>query len=98
MLTANGATSSAPGPMAFEAIGTFQFTPPAKFDGKKDNFEEFALKLKSYARLMDPGDAQAFKVIEDSPDTVITDAAFIDEDNDLTLALIKVAGQFSGLW
>ena len=55
MLTANRATSSAPGPMAFEAIGTFQFTPPAKFDGKKENVEEFAFKLRAYIFLVEFG-------------------------------------------
>ena len=35
----DGAASSTPSPLAFDAIGPFQFTPPDKFDGKKENFE-----------------------------------------------------------
>ena len=46
MTTVNGAASA--GPLAFDAIGQFQFTPPDKFDGKKENFEESAFKLEAY--------------------------------------------------
>ena len=28
-----------------DAVGPCQFTPPDKFDGKQDNFAEFAFKL-----------------------------------------------------
>ena len=42
-----GAASSAPGSLAFDAIGPFEFTPPDKFDGKKENFEECAFKLNA---------------------------------------------------
>ena len=34
--------------MAFDAIGPFPFTPPKELDGKNENFEEYAFKLRAY--------------------------------------------------
>ena len=53
MTTASGTASSAERPVAFDAIGPSQFTPPDKVDGKNENFEEFAFKLKEHVFLMD---------------------------------------------
>ena len=61
MTTMNCVASSAPGPLASKAIGPFQFTPPDKFDGNKDNFKEIAFKLKAYSFLLNPGYVQTFK-------------------------------------
>ena len=79
--------------MEFDAIGPFQFTPPDKSDGKQDNFEEFAFKLKAYVFLMNPGYVKPVREIEDSPETEITDAAFLDEADDPKPALMNMAGQ-----
>ena len=62
MTSANAATSSTVSPLAFDAIGPFQFTPPDKFDGKKENFEEFAFKLKACTFLLYTGYVKAFRV------------------------------------
>ena len=82
MITMTGVASSTPSPLAFDAIGPFQFTPPDKFDGKKENFEEFAFKLKPDLYLMDPGYMTASREIEDNPDKDITDESFVEEDGD----------------
>ena len=42
---------------------------------------------------MDSGYVKAFRELEDSPETEITDAAFLDEADDPKLALMKMAGQ-----
>ena len=55
MTTVNGAARSTPSPLAFDAIGPFQSTPADKFEGKIENFEGFAFKLKNaHVFLMDP--------------------------------------------
>ena len=73
-------------------LDNFSRQPPDKFDGKKDNFEEFSFKLKADLLLMGPGYAKAFKELEDSPDTEITDAASLDAEGDPKPALINQTG------
>ena len=38
----------------FNQVGPFQFQPPKEFSGKREDFEEFAFKLKSYLCLINP--------------------------------------------
>ena len=97
MTTVNGAASSAPGSLAFDAIGPFQSTPPDKFDGKKENFEEFAFKFKAWFFLMVPGYVNAFREPGGSPDAEITDAAFIDEKMIRYLHGLRWQDNYSGL-
>ena len=50
----------------------FQFAPPASFSGKKEDFEEFAFKLKAYLALMDVTYFNDLEAIESRPDTVFS--------------------------
>ena len=42
-------------PLAFDAIGPLKITPPKELDGKKENFEDFAFKLRAYLFVMGSG-------------------------------------------
>ena len=50
MATASGAKRP---PLAFDAKGPCQFAPPKEFDGGRENFVEFAVKLLPYLFLRD---------------------------------------------
>ena len=90
MASTLGPTSSSRGPpTAFDAIGQFRFTPREDFDGRKDNFEEFAFTLKSYRFLMDAGYEKALKSAEAISDMEVTDSDFIDESGNPRTALLK---------
>ena len=66
--------------MAFDAIVPFKLTPPEKFDGNNDNFEEFTFKLRAYLFLADPSYETTFQTMRKQRHTTFPYADFNDED------------------
>ena len=69
----------------------FQFAPPASFSGKKEDFEEFAFKLKAYLALMDVTYLNDLEAIESRPDTEIDDETFKNPDGTYKQDLVDKA-------
>ena len=78
---------------SFGASGPFHFSPPKEFSGKKEDFEEFAFKLKAYLCLMDAEYQNDLQAIDSNPDRPITDANFIDQNGNPKAELIQRATQ-----
>ena len=68
--------------MALNITGPWQFNPPKEFSGKKEDFEEFAFKLKAYLSIMNSDYAEDLRRIEENMDTEIIDAHFNDASGD----------------
>ena len=73
--SASAMTSGTPG---FTASGPFPFMPPTSFNGKREDFEEFAFKMKAYLQLMDTQYANIFSDIEENLNTEITEERLTD--------------------
>ena len=54
-------------------LGSTTFPPPKEFTGKKEQFDEFCYKLRAYMNLINTGNSQIFKMIEDDPTHIIHD-------------------------
>ena len=65
---------------SFTSGGPWQFTPPKDFTGKKEDFEEFAFKLKAYLCIMNPQFGIDLQKIEENGDTDIVEDHFNDSD------------------
>ena len=91
MTTTNGVASSALGPSKpLDHVSSHRQTSSLV---RRKSLKSSLFKLKSFLLLMHPGYANAFREIEDSPETEITDAAFLDEADDPKPALMNMAGQ-----
>ena len=70
----------------FDQVGPFQFQPPKEFSGKREDFEEFVFKLKSYLCLINPKYLIHLQALQDR-EQELTAADFQDargqEDNEL---------------
>ncbi len=73
------ATHEVSPPRAFTNRGPFNFSPPDRFSGKKEDWEEFAFKLKAYLGLMEPKYFEELQVVEDHVDVELLDDMFRDE-------------------
>ena len=69
----------------------FQFAPPASFSGKKEDFEEFAFKLKAHLALMAVTYLNDLEAIESHPDTEIDDDTFKNTDGTYKQDLVDKA-------
>ena len=92
------ASSAAARPsVIFDSLGPLQFTPPKEFDGDKENFEEFAFKLRACLFLMEGGYEKVCRTIEDNPDREDLDFDCINEEGDAEPELQRIAGQNQSL-
>jgi len=70
----------------FNQVGPFQFQPPKEFSGKREDFEKFVFKLKSYLCLINPKNLIHLQALQDR-ERELTAADFQDvqgqEDNEL---------------
>ena len=85
----SGMTSGSSG-IGFNSNLPFQFTPPSKFDGKREDFEEFSFTLKAYLNLMDKTFAGTM-VQAESSDTEIGDAFFMLPDGSANIKTLELA-------
>ena len=68
--------------MAFSVTGPWQFNPPKEFGGKKEDFEEFAFKLKAYLSIMNASYTEDLRRIEENMDVEIVESHFTDSARD----------------
>ena len=74
----------------FNQVGPFQFQPPDKFSGKREDFEEFVFKLKSYLCLINPKYLPHLVALQDRKDEV-TEDLFKDADGEEDDELIQMS-------
>ena len=68
--------------MAFNVTGPWQFNPPKEFSGKKEDFEEFAFKLKACLSIMNASHTEDLRRIEENMDVEIVESHFNDSAGD----------------
>ena len=74
------ATHEVSPPRAFTNRGPFNFSPPDIFSGTKEDWEDFAFKLKAYLGLMEPKYFGELQSVEEHVDTEFGDGMFLDAE------------------
>ena len=79
--TAATAASTMPAAMSSTSLpqGNMRFNPPRNFNGKEEDFENFAYKLRAYLALSNPKFKKAMTSAQESEDAIDFDILDADE-------------------
>ena len=74
---------------------TSQLLPPPTFDGKREHYEEWSFKMKSYLAVMDSEYIKGLTAVETNYDIVVDDDAFTTSSGTVNTAMKKQSDDFT---
>ena len=83
---------------AFNASGPFHCSLPKEFGGKRDNFEEFASKLRAYLYIVETRYQQFLQFMENNPNRKVPQTDSLDDQGNLKPDLVIQAGQLQWMF
>ena len=83
-------TTTGAGGISFTSSLPFQFAPPSKFSGKREDFEEFSITLKAYLNLID-GTFGGTMLQAEEMESDITDDFFKNPDGSFKEKTVQMA-------
>ena len=88
--TPTTSTTTGSGGIGFSSSLPFQFAPPSKFSGKREDFEEFSITLKAYLNLID-GTFGSTMLQAEQTENEINDDFFRNPDGSFKDKLVQMA-------